>query len=187
MTTKGKGYDPYAFGQVKLGAGKQESGGSPEDVLFAEPAAPVAGGPDTSWDPPEQFQDSSSAEPAAVATKPAAAVAARPAAPKPVAERPSAESGIAPAAKPETAPARTSDSAARKATAQQTVRATPPVGMPEREPAGPAAVAVPFAILLVVESAATWLWLGQQNPVLGGLAAVLGVGLAALGWCALRR
>lgn len=187
MTNQGKGYDPYAFGQVKLGAGGQPVSGSPEDVLFAEPSAPAASGSDTSWDPPEQFSEAGAAQPSAVATKaaPAPALAARAPATA-VAERPAAEPMVGATQHTEAVVPRPSESSVRKA-AVQTVRATPPVGMPEREPAGPAAVAVPFAVLLVVESAATWLWLGQQNPVLGGLAAVLGLGLAALGWCALRR
>lgn len=186
MTTKGKGYDPYAFGQVKLGAGKASAGGAPEDVLFAEPTAPAAGGADTSWDPPAQFAESTGSEAAAVATTTVPAAPPRARTEKAPSDRAELEAIVAPSPSAEALPTRTGDSAVRKSAAPM-VRATPPVGMPEREPAGPAAVAVPFAILVVVESAATWLWLGQQNPVLGGLAAVLGVGLAALGWCALRR
>lgn len=187
MTTNEKGYDPYAFGQVRLGAGSDRGEGSPEDVLFAQPSPPAdVGGADTSWDPPEQFSETVVVAQPAVSTKTAAAVAQeappRSAVPmregtdRAATEAPMSGSGVL----------RPTESGVRRAAAAP-VRSVPAVAMPDREPAGLAAVAVPFSILVTVEAAAAWLWVGQENPVLGGLAAVLGVGLAALGWCALRR
>lgn len=48
------GYDPFAYGQVRLGAGQGKPQGSPDDILFAE-AGPLPGKPaaakNSDWDP----------------------------------------------------------------------------------------------------------------------------------------
>ncbi|MCA8966962.1 MAG: hypothetical protein KDC48_18925, partial [Planctomycetes bacterium] len=54
------GYDPFAYGQVRLGNGQRQAEGNPDDILFAEggPARPGASAPAASADQDWELLDS---------------------------------------------------------------------------------------------------------------------------------
>ena len=185
-----QGYDPLSYGQVRLG-GASEAKDTPEELLFgAQPEAPKSGAADSSWDPPEQFVETATAAAAATAIPALQQVGSS----MPKAQIAALRSDIqaAPFQVPAGPGANPNDSGVRKkvaaaATIPTPARTTQPIGLGAAPPSGVLAVAAPFCVLVALETIAVWLWLGQQNPVMAGLAAALGFGLAAMSWCALRR
>jgi len=169
------GYDPFSFGQVRLGADTKPKSGSPapEDSLFAPaPVATATDGRDTSWDPPPQFEEPI---PPPAAREPSPAVVAR---------------AVAAPSREPTAAASHERTAAAPAEPMPRARVAP-MPMRHEPPRAPGVTfveaAAPIAALLVCESAAAWTWVSLDNPVLGALAALLGMGLAAFAWFAVRR
>lgn len=174
------GYDPFSFGQVRLSSDAKQGAEAPglEDSLFATSNSPAAAdGRDTSWDPPPQFEEPVAPKvveaPAAVAS--AKAVAA------PVREAQAREPAVLSARDQHSvAP---SEPSPRARAAHVAMRPEPPraPGVSFVEAAAPAVA------FLACESAAMWTWMSLDNPVLGALAALLGLGLSAFAWFAVRR
>lgn len=169
---KTSGHDPLAFGQIRFSTPPGEAvatGRSPDGQR-----EPVERERDTSWDPPGRPEeivvrvasDAPTGTPAAASKFGLpAATAAEPTRPHP-AERWDRPRSASPAPRPLVA---APDPCATSAGATL------------------AEAAVPAAVFTGCEAAAAWLWLAADNPVLGALAAVLGFGLAAFAWFALRR
>jgi cobalamin biosynthesis Mg chelatase CobN len=178
-----KGYDPLSYGQVSLG-GANKAKESAEDLLFDEKAASsVASGGSGNWAAPEQFSETSTSN----------FVTALAMGPELVDPAPPTVPGMKGDAVASTTPASSAGKTSDRGTRQKAVvvaastREAQTIGLGSPQQSGALTAAAPFVVLLVVESLAGWLWLGQQNPVMAGLAAAFGLGLAAMSWCALRR
>ena len=174
------GYDPFSFGQVRLSSDAKQTVGAPgpEDSLFAPASSPAAAdGRDTSWDPPPQFEEPEA--PKVMGTS--AAVANAKAVGSPVREAKATEQA-SPVVRELTAVA-PAESAPRARVAHVATRPEPlrAPGVSFAEAAAPATA------FLVCESAALWTWMSLDNAVLGALAALLGLGLSAFAWFAVRR
>lgn len=176
---KKQAHDPFAFGQVQLP--KEPKQASVEDMLFSAPQGPADRTRDTSWDPPSAVDEPSFRD--------------TPAAAEP--QRSVGKAGAVQAPRPDAAVDATSrvDHAERSAKSDQPRNLVPPARPVVSAPsvATPSAgatlaeAAVPAVVLCACEAAAAWLWMSVGNPVLGALAALLGLGLAAFAWFAMRR
>lgn len=178
------GYDPFSFGQVRLGADGKRAADAPglEDSLFAPVGGAVdAKDRDTSWDPPPQFEEPM---PPTVVVAHDPAPVAKPIAVAPVRETHQGEHAASVAreraveAPKQPAPRARVAHVGNVATPHEPTRA-PGVSFVE--------AAAPAVAFIVCESAAAWTWLTFDNPVLGSLAALLGLGLSAFAWFAVRR
>ncbi|MBL8726130.1 MAG: hypothetical protein JNK49_18940 [Planctomycetes bacterium] len=202
-------YDPYAYGQVKLGGKPADPAATPDDLLFAAPAAPPAGGAaataDSSWellqtDVASLLPNSSSADPSEfgteilgeVAPPPAPVLPARPkaGAPRPAPARSAGgETAAVPASGAKAAPVGSGFGANGGLSGAKVTRSTP-VAMQKPAPrpaAGLAATLLPGALLATGGTASAWLWFVVQNPVLGGIAAGLTGVSAAFAFVWARR
>jgi hypothetical protein len=171
-------HDPFSFGQVRLG--KEPASGAVEDLLFSQPSGSTTeAGRDTSWDPPPQFADDIAPAQPKAPTQPAVAKKSEPARSDRVSPQPVVDVAMADAQhKRQVAPVLPridSHNVLRNETPQ--VHAE--VAFHE--------VAIPAAVFLVVESLAAYAWASMDQPVLAALGAVLGCGLAAFAWFAVRR
>jgi hypothetical protein len=162
------GHDPYAFGQIQFGQSPKAA-----SVDSVAPEAARAGSDrsrDTSWDPParEDLSESAPVAESAGALATAAANGPRVDAPKNAAqpERIDRTRGVLTACKP--------------------VVAAPVVAV-KGDGATLVEALVPAVVFSATEAIAAWLWLSADNPVLASLAALLGLGLAAFAWFAMRR
>ncbi len=177
------GYDPFAYGQVRLGNGQQKAEGNPDDILFADggpsrPAAPAASA-EQDWELLDA--DVGSLLPgkggAAPAMDFAADVLGEGAPPAGVSAPTAPRQRSAANARPRPVAA-----AAPAAPAKQKEKLAParrPSPMDLRGGYSASAVMVPLLTVVVGGTGAAWLAVMQQNPVLAGIvgtAAVLAAG-----------
>lgn len=176
---KKQAHDPFAFGQVPLT--KEPKPSSVEDMLFTAPTVPSDRSRDTSWDPPSAADEPAFRETPAD-SQPRRAfdepIAFQPAQPDAAVVPARHTVRVEPAAQSEHL--RSGETLARPIVAAPS-GATAPAGATLAE------IALPAVVLCACEGAAAWLWLSVGNPVLGALAGMLGVGLTAFAWFAMRR
>jgi hypothetical protein len=163
-----QGHDPYAFGQIQFGQSPKTA-----NVGSVAPEAARTGADrsrDTSWDPPacEDVLET------AIATEHVGSMAqAAASGPKVDRHRPVAQ------------PGRSESTRAVPPSCKPVVAA--PVAAAKGDGATLDEALVPAVVFSATESIAAWLWLSVDNPVLASLAALLGLGLAAFAWFAMRR
>lgn len=179
------GYDPFAYGQVRLGGAPSQPQGQPDDILFADQAVAdtkTAPASSSDWDlldgdvgnllPAsggssgeagiEQFAADVLGEATAVATAPAGFAAPTPPMPQPV-RRPAA---AAPARLPEPAPL----PAPLPRPKEKLAVAARPAGFDLQPQSSGAALLVPMLLLGAGTAGGAWLATIGQNPVLAGIA-----------------
>ncbi|MFN7590335.1 MAG: hypothetical protein ACK501_15940 [Planctomycetota bacterium] len=208
-------YDPFSYGNVKLGkqGGDAKPAASPEDVLFADagPVKQVAPANDDSWslldeDVGSLLPGGKKAAPAPssgmdfgseiLGEAPARAPAHKPATRAPAVAQPrGAEPALQMPASPRTASAPAARSAAAAAAAAPApaaaakparIEAKAPYRVPTRRSRPVAAMVVPLVLCASGGTVASWMLVMQQNPVMAGLVAATTVVSAAFAWLQLR-
>ncbi len=171
-------HDPFSFGQVRLS--KEPASGAVEDLLFSQPSGNSADAArDTSWDPPPQFAEDIAPAQAKAPPQPAVAQKVEPARTERLGQRATVDAAMAdPQPKREVAPTQP------RLDSHNVIR---PESAPAHADVAFHEAAIPAAVFLVVESLAAYAWTSMDQPVLAALGAVLGCGLAAFAWFAVRR
>lgn len=211
MTT----YDPFSFGQVKLGDKTSRPPASPDDLLFADAGPKKVGKPaaDASWELMNEDVDKllpgAGALPAAIEfgteilgesvlaapQAPAAAPMRRPASVAPTA----AKKGSDGASKLQLGPVRaapTKEVRAKDAGGAAAARSTPATApVPAVRGSAPirarrghpvAGIVVPFVLCAAGGTAASWFGIAQQNGVMAGIVGLLTLVSGAFAWLSLR-
>lgn len=194
-------YDPFSYGQVPLGQ-KEQPAAAPDDMLFAAPAPTRSAPPASDWDPPVEqafsaapstgntdetlaFGQDILGEAVPAASRPAAA---KPAAAKPAPAKVAAPEAPPPAVRPKAAaivpvPAKPAETVGAAKPAPR--RGPQPVLMPARTTT--AGIATAVSIVSIGGSAAAWLLIQQQNPVMAAILGAASLVGAAMAWLMLRR
>jgi hypothetical protein len=171
-------HDPFSFGQVRLG--KEPATGAVEDLLFSQPSGSSAdAGRDTSWDPPPQFADDIAPAQAKAPPQPTVARKSEPARNERLSQQTMVDAAMA-----EQQPKREITPPLPRLDSHNVIR---PESTPAHADVAFHEAAIPAAVFLVVESLAAYAWTSMDQPVLAALGAVLGCGLAAFAWFAVRR
>lgn len=186
------GYDPFAYGQVRLGNGQKSADGNPDDILFVDAgpskasSAPAA---DKDWELlnadvnsllPSGSQPQGSMDFASEVLGEAPAAVA-PAAP-PAAPRQRSAANARP--RPTTAAAPVAPTKQKEKLAPARQRLSP---MELRGGHSTAALMVPLLTLVVGGTTAAWLAMMQQNPVFAGIVGVGALFAAAFLRVSIRR
>lgn len=182
-------YDPFSYGQVKLGAGKEAPAADPDDLLFADAGPQKAPPADASWallnedvgsllpgSPPEayaaaaaQFADEVLGEGPARAPAPDLGLMEPP---RPVAAAPARAPSPAGRARPATTAAAPAATAAPRSSAPK--KAAPVASRPvmvRRSGALRSAMAwlLPIVCFAGGGSVGAFVLIGQQNPIFAGI------------------
>ena len=189
------GYDPFAYGQVRLDPDqKQPPADGPDEMLFADAAPPAPDtGPDSSWSLiREDVADLAPPSAKKARPKPAAAAAPDPAADfgaDLLGESVPAADEVMPSAGP-TGKRRSvrrkplSPSRPRSVAEVEPVRK--PVALPGHRRMPIASAVVPLLLCVGGGTGGCWLWLAQQNPVMAGIVGVGTLVAAVFAWLFLR-
>lgn len=187
------GYDPFAYGQVRLGTGQRQAEGDPDDILFADggatkaaPPGPASAAADKDWELLDADVDSllpGKATPQAAVDFATDVLGESAPPPAPVAP-PRQRSAAAARPRPTTAAAPV---AAPKPKEKLAPAARRPSPMDLRSGHSPAAVFVPLFTLVAGGTGAAWLAMMQQNLVMAGIVGVAAVMAAAFFRVLLKR
>jgi hypothetical protein len=176
-------HDPFSFGQVRLG--KEPASGAVEDLLFSQPGGSAAdSGRDTSWDPPPQFAEEIAPAQAKAPPQPAVARKSEPARNERLSQQTMVDAAMCDAAMADPQPKREVAPPRARLDSHNVIRPESPTAHAD---VAFHEAAIPAAVFLVVESLAAYAWTSMDQPVLAALGAVLGCGLAAFAWFAVRR